>query len=349
MKIEKHDNQEEWENFIATNKPNNFLQSFWWGEVLKNEGREIERFAVKKNKKVVALFLLEKKTMTRGGLFYFESLWGPVWRKNLPNLEVAGILEYIHCFISKKDKGIFWRFSPPASTLISPKDIESNYYFENDCLESNFRWNFFPTLAKTRPPKKTLIIDLTLEENQILTQMKGKTRYNIKLAQKKGLEIVWSDKKEDLKSFFKLHLITAERGGFKPHTFEHYWNILKTPHALPNNKVLLILAKHNKKIISANLILFFNQTVFYLHGASGNDGRNLMSPYLLHFETIKRAKEEGFEKFDFWGVDSSKWAGVSRFKEGFGGHSKYYQSIYEWPLLDYYYKMYRWYRKIRER
>lgn len=349
MRIENCSNGDEWENFIAKNKPNNFLQSFWWGDVLEKEGRQIERFAVRKNKKILALFILEKKVMTRGGFFYFESLWGPVWNKSLSNFEVAEILEEIHRFIGKKDKSIFWRFSPPASTLISPKDIESNYYFENDFLEANFCWNFFPTMARTRPPKKTLVIDLTQEDARILSQMKGKTRYNIKLAAKKGVEVVWSDKEKDLKEFFKLHLITAERGGFKPHSFEHYLNILKTPQLLSRNKVLLALAKHDGKIICANMILFFNETVFYLHGASGNESRNLMGPYLLHYEAIKRAKEEGFKNYDFWGVDNNKWAGVSRFKEGFGGHSKYYQPIYEWPLLDYYYKMYCWYRKLRER
>ena len=71
------------------------------------------------------------------------------------------------------------------------------------------------------------------------------------------------------------------------------------------------------------------------------------STYLLHDETIERAKKEGYDVYDLWGLDEKKWPGVTHYKEGFGGINKYYPVIYEIPLNNLYYKMYRLYRKIR--
>ena len=239
--------------------------------------------------------------------------------------------------------------SPPASVLISPRYLESNYYLEAGNIEPSFFWEFHPTLARTRPPKKTSVIDLSQGFEEILARMKSKTRYNINLAKKKCLKIKWSKSEKDLKKFWKLSLVTAKRGKFNAHEYNHYANILTTASESSANRAELIFAYSKRKVISANLILFFNKTVYYLHGASGNEERNLMSTYLLHWETIERAKKEGFEFYDFWGVDQKKWPGVTNFKEGFGGKNKEYPPIYEIPLKSYYYKLYRFLRKVSPR
>lgn len=348
MRIKENTDINLWEDFIAKNRSFDFLQSRLWGQILAGEKRDLRFWEVWSGKKLLAVTLIEKKKIARGGLFYLESLWGPVFAERLGKVTPSSLLRCIYQEIIKGES-IFWRLSPPANVLISPHRLESDFYFETGKVdESGFAWEFSPTFARTRPPQKTLFLDLSQSEQEILAQMKPKTRYNVNLAGKKKLKIVWSNKKEDLKKFWQLNLATAKRGGFNPHHYKHYQEILKAKTANSRNRAELILASHKGKILSANLALFFNDTVYYLHGASGNEGRNLMSPYLLHWETILRAKKEGFPFYDFWGVDAEKWPGVTRFKEGFGGTHKNYPPIYEIPLKSYYYKLYRMYSWIKK-
>lgn len=346
MKIKESKDPKIWEEFIAKNQPYNFLQSFYWGEFLKSEGKDVRYFELYEGKTLQAVVLVEKKMMARG-VFYFESLWGPVWSRNLAGSLTSELLKNFYLFFKSSGDGVFWRLSPPASVLISPRYLESSYYFESGYSEDSSSLNFFPSLAKTRPPQKTLVVDLTKSEEAILDEMKAKTRYNINLSKRKEIEISWSRKVKDLKDFWKLNLVTAERGRFTAHDFNHYLRLLKAKSINPENHIEVVVASHKGKVVSANLVLFFNKVAFYLHGASSNEHRNLMSTYLLHFEIMKKAKAEGFEFYDFWGIDEKKWPGVTKFKEGFGGKSKDYPPLYELPLKNYYYKLYRLYKAVR--
>ncbi len=352
MELKENSDVNLWENFIAKNQQFNFLQSRFWGQILEKEKRDVKYWEIWKRKKLIGIFLMEKKSLARG-FSYSESLWGPVWLRSLIGEKVTDLTRELFKLVSKEEKSIFWRLSPPAGALISPKNSALEFYFEPDYkkIDSGLEpQDFFPTLARTRPPKKTLIIDLSQDEKEILAQMKGKTRYNINLAKKKNLKIVWSRDRKKLKDFWRLNVVTSRRNGFKPHSFPHYLSILEVVLAGEKdkkNQAELILAYHNNKVISANLILFFNETVYYLHGASSNESRNLMSTYLLHWETISRAKKEGYLWYDFWGIDQNKWPGVTRFKESFGGQKKDYPSLYELPFKNYYYKLYRIYKRLR--
>jgi len=349
MKIKNCVDPQVWEDFIAKNQPWNFLQSYWWSEVIRGENKEIKCWEIwsKSEKKLYGVVLLEKKKIARGGFYYLESLWGPVWSRKINTSMTLRLLRLLYEHIKEKENCVFWRLSPPASVLISPRYLESEYYLESGFEEATSLWDFFPTLARTRPPKSTSVIDLMQDPDDILAQMKPKTRYNIKLAQRKNLKIVWSRSVGDLRKFWKLNLITANRSGFTPHQFSHYLNILKANSSMPSNRAEIVLASNKGKTISANLALFFNNTVYYLHGASSDKDRNLMSPFLLHWDTINKAKNEGFEFYDFWGIDKKKWPGITRFKKGFGGKRKDYPLIYEIPLKGVYYNLYRLFRRIK--
>lgn len=347
MHIRKNTDPKVWEEFITKNQPWNFLQSYWWGQVLQKEQKDIQYWEIWGNKEIIGVVLLEKKQMARGGFFYLESLWGPVWLRTLVGSLKSDFLRSFYTQLMRNEKAIFWRLSPPASVLITPRTLESGYYLEAGNLQPGFIWDFLPTLARTRPPKKTLYVDLTLSLENILAGMKPKTRYNINLAKRKNVKVEWSTSEKALKQFWKLNKETSKRNHFNSHGYEHYLNILKTKSNNPDNRAEIICAYKDGKPLSANLILFFNKTVYYLHGASGNEDRNTMSTYLLHSKVIERAKKEGCELYDFWGIDQEKWPGVTRFKEGFGGRKKYYPLIYEIPLNNFYYKLYRLYSRIR--
>ena len=161
-------------------------------------------------------------------------------------------------------------------------------------------------------PTKTLILDIKKSEEYILKRMHQKTRYNIKLALKRGLKVQNSKLKvQNFEKFWELLQDTAKRGRFHTHLKEYYEKLLNIP------GIELFIAKFKNKIIAVNIVLFYNKQAIYLHGASDYKYRNLMAPHLLQWHQILEAKKRRCEEYDFWGIDEKKWPGVTRFKKGF--------------------------------
>ena len=137
--------------------------------------------------------------------------------------------------------------------------------------------------------------------------MKPKTRYNIKIAEKHRIKI--DQGKEYFEDFWELMKKTSKRDQFVSHPKEYYLKM--------SDFMEIMVAKYEDKVIAANLTVFFGDWCVYLHGASDYNFRDKMAPYLLQWETIKKAKKQGKKHYDFWGVDEKKWPGVTRFKTGF--------------------------------
>jgi len=184
-------------------------------------------------------------------------------------------------------------------------------------------------------PKEVFIVDISESEEELLSSMKPKTRYNIRLAEKKGVEVSVVDNRSadagmSLDEFIRLVGITAKRDGIVSHPDGYYRRMLAT---IPPENLKLYAARYDGKIIAANLVAFFGDTATYLHGASDNENRNLMAPYLLQWTQMKDAKNAGFGKYDFGGIKGKKgeksekgslgdWAGITRFKTGFSLKTK---------------------------
>ncbi|MFA5777370.1 MAG: peptidoglycan bridge formation glycyltransferase FemA/FemB family protein [Parcubacteria group bacterium] len=169
-------------------------------------------------------------------------------------------------------------------------------------------------------PREIFEIDIAKPEEQLLAEMKSKTRYNINLAQKKGVKITVGAKHID--KFIDLVSLTAKRKGIKFHLNNYYRKMIET---IPENILKLYYAEYNNKIIAANLIVFYDETATYLHGATDDEYRNVMAPYLLQWQAIKDAKKRGFKKYDFGGVKTAgdtNWSGITKFKLGFSQTAK---------------------------
>jgi len=202
--------------------------------------------------------------------------------------------------------------------------------------------------------------------------MQQKTRYNIKLAAKKGVEIIEVSMNGDSKKsfaedasdqidkaqnnftsdsnfelyfseFLTLMKKTSNRDGFKIHSEAHYKNLLISS----AGKIKLFFAQYQGQKIATGLFSFYGDKVIYLHGASDNEFRNFMAPYLLQFEIIKKAKGAGFKFYDFYGIDAKKWPGVTRFKQGFGGFVYNYAGTYDLVFRPGLYLLYNFLRKLR--
>lgn len=205
---------------------------------------------------------------------------------------------------------------------------------------------FVPNLSELRrgkkshsiQPRKTLILDTTKSEQELLERMHSKTRYNIRLAEKKNIKIK-KDKKY-FEDFWRLIQKITKRDGFHHHSKEHYEKLLK----IPGTELFVVLYKD--KIIAANIVLFYSKTAVYLHGASDYNYRSLMAPFLLQWQQILEAKKRGCNEYDFWGIDEKKWPGVTRFKRGFNGKEIEYVGAYDYVFKPLWYFIYKIARRV---
>ena len=205
--------------------------------------------------------------------------------------------------------------------VIPPRAIVAGPLFKNN-------WSY--STHNIQPPR-TIVVRLQGSDEDILARMKQKTRYNIRLAEKKGVTVrAW----DDLESFHKMMLVTGERDGFGVHTREYYQRAYELLH--PKRMGELLLAEYQGKPLAALFVARNGDRAYYLYGASTDEERNRMPTYLLQWEAMIWAQSQGCEEYDLWGVpDEEKTAleaefekrhdglwGVYRFKRGFGGELK---------------------------
>lgn len=168
-------------------------------------------------------------------------------------------------------------------------------------------------------PREVFKIDIaSLTEDALLAKMKSKTRYNIRLAEKRGVRIFETRDEKHVALFLDLITATTVRKGISAHPRKYYEQFFQT---LPERMCRLFVAEYDGKIIAGNMVIFYGDTVTYLHGGTGDMHRDAMAPYLLQWEQIKTAKKEGYHFYDFGGIKSedadSSWRGITTFKRGF--------------------------------
>ena len=217
------------------------------------------------------------------------------------------------------------------------------------------------TALRTSPhniqPPRTIIISIKESEVEILARMKQKCRYNIRLAEKKGVTVrAWNN----ISAFHKMMTVTGGRDGFGVHSLEYYQRAYDLFHT--QGMCELLVAEYEGEPLASLMVFARGKRAWYVYGASNDRERNRMPAYLLQWEAIRWAKARGCEEYDLWGVpDEDEGAlednfesrqdglwGVYRFKRGFGGELKRaaqaLDRVYN-PLL---YKLYLWRMAGRE-
>jgi lipid II:glycine glycyltransferase (peptidoglycan interpeptide bridge formation enzyme) len=177
-------------------------------------------------------------------------------------------------------------------------------------------------------PRRTLLVDLSGDEAAILARMKQKTRYNIRLAQKKGVQVFPSD---DLDSFHGLMQVTGQRDAFGVHSLAYYRRAYELFY--PRGECELFLARLEGEALGGLMVFAHGPRAWYFYGASSDQQREAMPTYLLQWEAMRWARGCGCSSYDLWGVPDADeqsleaqftqradglW-GVYRFKRGFGG------------------------------
>lgn len=309
-----------------------FLQSFEWGNFLELGGEEVIRVGVREGENILLIATLVKKIIFKN-YFYLSAPRGP--------LGSGSALEFFLTALKKLYRSaLFLRFEP---LNFEPLNFELGRINAKINQAANSKNIFKKTI--NLQPAKTLILDLNKNEDELLKEMHQKTRYNIRLAEKKGIIIKEGDI-NDLKEFWRLLQTTGERDNFRLHSFSHYEKLLAINKTAPGF-IKLFMAQYEGKNIAGGIFLFYGNKVTYLHGASDNNFRNLMAPYLLQWALIKKARAENYLAYDFFGIDEEKWPGVTRFKLGFGGRVFNYAGTYDFIFKPAAYRFYEGLRKLR--
>lgn len=336
--------KDKWNDFILNNR-GSFLQAFEWGEIQEKMGREVWRMwmvdeKIDENQPIFAAQII-KHDLPFIKKSYLYSPHGPIYRRgiiekisNIYGNFVPKKKEYFNDFLKavkdlcKKEDAIFFKIEP-----LLKSELHKNYLAETTLKKS----------GKEIQPPETIILDLQKSEEELLAEMKPKTRYNINLAQKYKVEIVKSQDGTQFDKFWNLMKETAKRDKFFLHSKEYYQRLAEVKSENFRNEIYL--ATLEDKVLAAAMINFFNGKATYLHGASSSENRNMMAPYLLHWKIIKDAKSSGYKEYDLWGI-SEKWPGVTRFKRGFGGAEKKYLGAYDLAVDRFWYFVYSLARKV---
>ena len=192
--------------------------------------------------------------------------------------------------------------------------------------------------------RNTVLIDLLPDEDQILARMKQKTRYNIRLAGRKGVS-VRKGRAEDLDMLYRMYAETSLRDGFTIRGEDYYLGVWRTFLMQDNPTCLPLIAVVDGEPVAALMLFHFANRAYYMHGMSSVLHRNKMPTYLLQWEAIKYAKSVGCTVYDLWGApevfdESDSMWGVFRFKQGLGGKVLRTIGAYDLPIRPLYYKIY---------
>jgi peptidoglycan pentaglycine glycine transferase (the first glycine) len=202
----------------------------------------------------------------------------------------------------------------PSGLEIKDYLLNSGWVFSNDQIQ--FR--------------NTMMMDLTRNEDGLLAEMKQKSRYNLRLAQKKGIQIIKGNA-SDLPNLYRMYAETSVRDGFVIRPEKYYLDLWQL--FMQNGMAQPLLAKFEDEIIAGMVLFCFGGRAWYLHGMSRPAHREKMPNYLIQWEAIRHAQQMGCKEYDLWGApdifneSDSMWR-VFRFKEGLG--AKVVRTIGAW-------------------
>lgn len=238
-------------------------------------------------------------------------------------------------------KTLFIRFDIP----IDFAELNERDSFAHDKLNPSL--GIKKSAVDIQPPD-TVLLDITRSEEEILSSMKSKWRYNIRLAEKKDVKVSRHYAGEEgfeeaFNNFYSLFEQTSKRDGVSFHGKAYYMDLLQKgiPDGSSKPKITLYLAKHENDYLAGIITLFCPREAVYLYGASGNIKRNLMPAYLLQWTAIKDAKEAGCPVYDFYGCPPTEdqnhpMHGLFLFKTGFGGNLIHRPGSFDFKLSPLY-------------
>ena len=293
------------------------LQTWEWGEFRKAWGNEVVRLSFGQLTLHSLPFLPYK-------IAAFEK--GPA-----PTRQMLNELKKL----AKEENLIFIKLEPSVT-----EDLEKLRTLLIDSGATKGRTLFTPT---------TFWIDLTRSEEDILKSFHSKTRYNIRIAQKNGVEVVEDNSKAAFKKYLQLTKETVERQGFYAHNRRYHELMWKHLHLNPISEgkapiARLLTARYKGQIITTWIVFVWKDFLYYPYGASTEKHKNIMANNLMMWEAIRFGKSLGLTTFDLWGREEGK--GFTRFKEGYSPKIVEFLGTWDLPTSPFYWP-YRFLESMR--
>lgn len=254
-----------------------------------------------------------------------------------------------NCFLIRYDLcwEVFWAkengFSDLQGNLIGEPSVKSQ---EMRLNFSTNNWNLRKACSNVLP-SNTLYLNLVPNLDSILVRMKPKTRYNIKLSQRKGVSVRIADL-SDIHIWYDLYRETAIRNGIYLNDIKYFEAILsaKSDKTKSPVEVFYLIAEIEKTPLAAMFLIVSGERGSYLYGASSSANRHFMATYALQWEAIKISKKRGCKEYDMFGVSPNKdenhpLYGLYKFKIGFGGNIFHSLGCWDYPLDQEKYQLYK--------
>lgn len=305
------------------------MQSWEWGAVRESMALEVVRVGVFANETLQDVYQMTLHPIPKS-----NKLIGYVPRSNFPNKEV---LDFFYTYA--KERGIAHiKFEPnELKRDVSEGRLAAHAKLKRSPFELFTPWQF--------------LLDLSPSEEDLLKNMKSKTRYNIRLADRKGVEVKEVTGQEGFEQFADLYVGTTKRqsyGGRSKAYLQKVWDQLggKMAHVL--------VASYEGEPLAAYMLFLFNDVLYYPYGGSSDKHRKLMPANLLMWEAIKFGKKHNAKLFDMWGALGPGYdtkhprAGFTRFKEGYGGEHVEFAGSYDLVVSPFWYWVYKIGMKVRK-
>lgn len=317
--------RQRFDDFIARFDTGDLLQSFEWGELKGRGGWEPVRVLAERDGEIVAAASLLKRALPRTKRCIMYAPRGPVL-----DTRDAQLVREFTAYLKKTaiaHGAILLKIDPPVPV-------------EDTVSDANLRSVGFRMLTSEgfggTQPKCVMQLDLDKPIDEVMGSFKEKWRYNIRLAERKGVTVNIDCARDDLPTFYTLLKETAERDGFlvrNQKSFEDMWDLL-----VPAGYMRVALTYFEGKPVAGAIAYLFGDKAMYTYGASSNEHRNVMPNHLMQWRLIQWASESGCKWYDFRGVSPRKQpdaddhlAGLNRFKEGFS--PRFVEDIGEYDMV----------------
>ncbi len=317
--------KKEWESFILSLQPNVFLQSWNWGETHRGLGKQVFRWGLFAEGKMVAAAQVIKETARRGD--YFTLPGGPLlveWRQEWLKTLFQELRRK-----AQEEKVVFIRVRP---------NIENN-----PVNRQLFQKMGFIKAPMHLHAESTLRLDLTKPLAEIMKEMRKNTRYAIHRAEREGVKTEISQDPAEVKTLYRLQMATVKRQRFIPFSEEFFRSHFQA--FRQDKQIAFVKAIYQQQILAIGMFIFYADTAIYHYSGSSDQQRHKFASSAMIWQAIQEAKKRGCLLFDLWGLAPAdqprhRFSGVSLFKRGFGGNEIHYLPAQDLVLTPFYWLTY---------
>lgn len=329
MDVRVIDSEQDLEHFFSCYSHAEFLQSWAWGVFQERFGRESLRLGVWEGGALVGVATCFRHSLPFGKAYWYCPR-GPIFSRKLSDENRSAAFHLLLGEFRKRfaTNSIFIRLEPSVG------------------FPDGVSYHVGPWVQ----PTHTLLLDLSQDEEKLFSDMKQKTRYNVRISDKRAVHVYEDHSSVGFEKFFTALQMTSRRQGIRIHGRPYYETFLQALSSF--DMVRLYVAEHEGDVLATALCVGYGDTFSYVHGASTDVKRAFKAPERLQWEAIRQAKLAGFHFYDFFGVAPEdarrhKLRGVSKFKRGFGGFEYSYSNRGDIVFQPFFYWFFRIAVRIR--